>query len=126
MQEDLRPETAFAAAAEFDRVAKMRGWRNSTMAAMFANFITSRRLWPAMLAQAKEDTATDDGFDFAGQEEDRQFLVEGLARLRETKVEALRIIRTAQLPMCKTPFEERDFGIPQIDRLLERLEEAGE
>jgi len=52
---------------------------------------------------------------------DAQLVYEGLYRLRDTKAEALGIVRTAGLSPQGRPFEPWDFGIPQIDRLLARL-----
>lgn len=52
---------------------------------------------------------------------DAQFVYEGLYRLRELKVDALRVVQAEGLRPCGRPFEPRDFGIPQVDRLLARL-----
>lgn len=52
---------------------------------------------------------------------DAQLVIEGLYRLRETKVEALRVVRAEDLRPNDRAFEPWDFGIPQIDRLLSRL-----
>lgn len=50
-----------------------------------------------------------------------QLVYEGLYRLRELKVEALRIVRAEGLSANGHRFEPWDFGIPQIDRLLARF-----
>lgn len=50
-----------------------------------------------------------------------QLVLEGLYRLRETKVEALGIVRAEGLRPNGRDFEPWDFGIPQIDRLLARF-----
>lgn len=52
---------------------------------------------------------------------DAQFVYEGLYRLREVKIEALRAVQAAHLPASGHRFEPWDFGIPQIDRLLARI-----
>lgn len=52
---------------------------------------------------------------------DAQLVYEGLYRLRETKVEALNLVRAEGLRLPERPFEPWDFGIPQIDLLLARL-----
>ena len=52
---------------------------------------------------------------------DAQLVYEGLDRLREQKVEALRVIRAEGVHAGSRPFEPRDFGIPKIDCLLKRL-----
>lgn len=52
---------------------------------------------------------------------DAQLVYEGLYRLRESKVEALGVIEAEGLQRNGRPFDARDFGIPQIDRLLARL-----
>ena len=52
---------------------------------------------------------------------DAQLVYEGLDRLREQKVEALRVIRAEGVQAGSRLFEPRDFGIPQIDCLLKRL-----
>lgn len=52
---------------------------------------------------------------------DAQLVFEGLYQLRELKLNALRAVRAEGLRPGGRPFEERDFGIPQIDRLLVRL-----
>lgn len=52
---------------------------------------------------------------------DAQLVCEGLYRLRELKVEALRIVRAEGLSPDGHPFEPWDFGIPQIDCLLARF-----
>lgn len=51
---------------------------------------------------------------------DAQLVYEGLHRLRETKVEALRFVRAEGLRPGAREFLPWDFGIPQIDRLLAR------
>ncbi|WP_406625362.1 hypothetical protein [Acidovorax sp. SDU_ACID1] len=52
---------------------------------------------------------------------DAQFVIEGLYRLRETKVEALNVVRAEGIGPNGRSFEPWDFGIPQIDRLLARF-----
>lgn len=47
-----------------------------------------------------------------------ELVYEALYRLREVKVEALRIVRGEGQGPTGHRFEPRDFGIPQIDRLL--------
>ncbi len=54
-------------------------------------------------------------------ESEELLLIEALHRLRELKQEALQTVRTEGLRPGGRPFEERDFGIPQIDRLLSKL-----
>lgn len=54
-------------------------------------------------------------------DDDAQLVCEGLYRLRETKVEALDIVRAEGLSPHGRSFEPWDFGIPQIDRLLRRF-----
>lgn len=46
---------------------------------------------------------------------------EGLYRLRELKVQALRVVWAEGVRPNGRDFEPWDFGIPQIDRLLERF-----
>jgi len=48
-------------------------------------------------------------------------LCEGMARLKEAKTEALRMVRDAGVQAGGHAFEERDFGLPEIERLLDRL-----
>lgn len=50
-----------------------------------------------------------------------ELVYESLYRLREVKVEALRIVRAEGQCPTGHRFEPRDFGIPQIDRLLDRF-----
>lgn len=52
---------------------------------------------------------------------DAQFVYEGLYRLRELKVDALGMLRAEGVRPNGRDFEARDFGIPQIDRLLARF-----
>lgn len=54
-------------------------------------------------------------------EGDAQLVIEALYRLREDKVDALQNVRAEGLRPGGRAFEPRDFGIPQIDRLLARL-----
>lgn len=49
--------------------------------------------------------------------------MEALHRLRETKQGALKTVRAEGLMAGSRDFEERDFSIPQIDRLLEKLDD---
>src|SRR6218665_2085794 len=51
---------------------------------------------------------------------DAPLVYEGLYRLRELKVEALRIVRAEGVGPNGRDFEPWDFGIPQIDRLVAR------
>lgn len=50
-----------------------------------------------------------------------QLVCEALYRLREIKVEALRIVRAESPGPKGHRFEPWDFGIPQIDSLLRRF-----
>lgn len=50
-----------------------------------------------------------------------ELVYEALYRLREAKVEALRIVSAEGQGPTGHRFEPRDFGIPQIDRLLARF-----
>ena len=50
-----------------------------------------------------------------------QLVCEALYRLRELKIEALRIVRAESPGPKGHRFEPWDFGIPQIDGLLERF-----
>jgi len=50
-----------------------------------------------------------------------QLIYEALYRLRDVKVDALRIVRTEGQGPKGHRFEPWDFGIPQIDRLLARF-----
>lgn len=50
-----------------------------------------------------------------------ELVYEALYRLREAKVEALRIVRAEGQGPTGHRFEPWDFGIPQIDRLLARF-----
>ncbi|BDE73489.1 hypothetical protein [Delftia lacustris] len=52
---------------------------------------------------------------------DAQLVYEGLYRLRETKVEALSVVRAESVRPNGRDLEPWDFGIPQIDRLLARF-----
>lgn len=52
---------------------------------------------------------------------DAHLVYEGLYRLRELKVEALRIVRAEGVRPHGRDFEPWDFGIPQIDQLLARF-----
>lgn len=54
-------------------------------------------------------------------ESEELLLIEALHRLRELKQEALQTLRTENVRHGGRAFEERDFGIPQIDRLLSKL-----
>ena len=54
-------------------------------------------------------------------ESEELLLIEALHRLREIKQEALQGVRAEGLRPGGRSFEERDFGIPQIDRLLSKL-----
>jgi hypothetical protein len=55
-------------------------------------------------------------------ESEQLLIVEALCRLREIKQEALSSVRGAGLRPGGQAFEERDFGIPQIDRLLSKFD----
>jgi len=48
-------------------------------------------------------------------------LCEAMAKLKEVKAEALRAVRDAGVTAGGYAFEERDFGMPEIDRLMDRL-----
>lgn len=50
-----------------------------------------------------------------------ELVYEALHRLREVKVEALRIVSAEGQGLTGHRFAPRDFGIPQIDRLLARF-----
>jgi len=50
-----------------------------------------------------------------------ELVYEALCRLREANVEALRIVCAEGQRPAGHRFEPRDFGIPQIDRLLARF-----
>src|SRR6218665_3164119 len=52
---------------------------------------------------------------------DAHLVYEGLSRLRQLNVEALRIVRAEGVRPTGRDFEPWDFGIPQIDRLLARF-----
>lgn len=54
-------------------------------------------------------------------ESEQLLLIEALHRLRELKQEALHRVRAGGLRPGGRDFEERDFSIPQIDRLLSKL-----
>ena len=54
-------------------------------------------------------------------ESEELLLIEALHRLRELKQEALQTLRAENVRPGGRAFEERDFGIPQIDRLLSKL-----
>lgn len=54
-------------------------------------------------------------------ESEQLLLIEALHRLRELKQEALQAVHAEGLRPGGRAFEERDFGIPQIDRLLSKL-----
>lgn len=54
-------------------------------------------------------------------ESEELLLIEALHRLRELKQEALQTLCGANVRPNGRAFEERDFGIPQIDRLLSKL-----
>ncbi len=56
-------------------------------------------------------------------ETEQLLIVEALHRLRETKQGALKTVRAEGLMAGGRGFEERDFSIPQIDRLLEKLDD---
>jgi len=56
-------------------------------------------------------------------ESEQLLIVEALHRLREQKQEALKTVRAGGIRPGGRQFEERDFGIPQIDRLLAKLDE---
>lgn len=56
--------------------------------------------------------------------QDAQLLVEALHALRARKVEALSVVRASGLQPNGQQFEPKDFGIPQIDALLRRLDAA--
>jgi hypothetical protein len=56
-------------------------------------------------------------------ESEQLLIVEALHRLREQKQEALKTVRAGSVRPGGRQFEERDFGIPQIDRLLAKLDE---
>ncbi|MDE1544108.1 hypothetical protein PTW32_01660 [Dechloromonas agitata] len=53
-------------------------------------------------------------------DQEAQMVIEALYGLRETKIEALHTIQAAGIHAGSRSFEPRDFGIPQIDRLLAR------
>lgn len=73
-------------------------------------------------AEAETTSARDAAvFEALLGDADAQLVYEGLYRLRELKVEALRAIRAEGVHAGSRPFEPRDFGIPQIDCLLKRL-----
>jgi hypothetical protein len=57
-------------------------------------------------------------------ESEQLLIVEALHRLRGIKQEALLNVRAEGLQPGGCAFEERDFGIPQIDRLLSKLDPA--
>lgn len=54
-------------------------------------------------------------------ESEQLLLIEALHRLRELKQEALQTVHAEGLRPGGRAFEERDFGIPQTDRLLSKL-----
>ena len=54
-------------------------------------------------------------------ESEQLLLIEALHRLRELKQEALQAVHAEGLRPGGRAFEERDFGIPLIDRLLSKL-----
>ena len=56
-------------------------------------------------------------------ESEQLLIVEALHRLRVTKQEALKTVRAEGVKPGGRHFEERDFGIPQIDRLLAKLDD---
>ncbi len=55
-------------------------------------------------------------------ESEQLLIVEALHRLREIKQRALAGTHTEGLLVDGRQFEERDFGIPQIERLLSRFD----
>lgn len=57
-------------------------------------------------------------------ESEEVLIGEALHRLREVKQAALSKVRAEGLRPGGQPFEERDFGIPQIDRLLSKFDAA--
>lgn len=71
-------------------------------------------------ADAMPDRQAIDLEDLFG-DGDAQLVVDALYRLREDKLEALQVVQAEGLRPGGRPFEPRDFGIPQIDRLLARL-----
>lgn len=48
-------------------------------------------------------------------------LCEAMAKLKEIKADALRVARDVGLKAGGRDFEERDFGMPELDRLMDRL-----
>lgn len=60
-------------------------------------------------------------------DEDQGFILEGLALLAEVKATAFRGMQTEAPQLCTGPraFTDRDFGIPQIAALAERIGGAG-
>jgi hypothetical protein len=56
-------------------------------------------------------------------ESEAQLLVEALNRLRVLKSESLNVLKTEGIKPGGRDFQPHDFGIPQIDDLLARLDE---
>lgn len=48
-------------------------------------------------------------------------LAEAMGKLRDVKTAALRAVHEAGFSAGSRAFEERDFGVPDIDRLMARL-----
>lgn len=57
-------------------------------------------------------------------ESERDLVIESLYELRKRKVEAFEMVEAEMNPRIDKPFTERDFGIPQIDALIDKLEGA--
>lgn len=57
-------------------------------------------------------------------ESERDLVIESLYELRKRKVEAFKVVEAEMNPRIDKPITERDFGIPQIDALIDKLEGA--
>lgn len=66
-------------------------------------------------------TARENALEEIINEDEAQLLIEALCQLRLTKQQALRLLQAEGLRPGGREFEPHDFGIPLIDRLLERL-----
>lgn len=65
------------------------------------------------------------GYAIYVEDDDLDYLLEALHRLRELKGEAKRRLN-ATLVHQHNPFTDADFGIPEIDALTKRLEDLRE
>lgn len=57
-------------------------------------------------------------------DEEAALVLEALVGLRKVKLEAMAVLNGEGLQAGSRPFEERDFAVPAIDKLIARLDDS--